>query len=238
MIANIRLILFDLDDTLIHFDDYWEVSVKETFRLHPVTSGIDVDELFHLFFVKDSICAKLYDNGKITLGEYRTLRFCTTLAEFNKQVDESVATSFENLYRQVSKGFIKPSSGLVKILSDLRKSFMLGIVTNGTCDLQYDKIARLGIKSFFPSESILISEEVGFSKPHRKIYEIALERFKVKPEETVFVGDSWRDDVEAPSKLGIQTIWFNRRERDAPDKPTPMAIIKHVNELSEILIKM
>jgi YjjG family noncanonical pyrimidine nucleotidase len=237
MIANIRLVLFDLDDTLIHFDDYWEASVKEAFQSHPITSEINTDELFRVFFAKDSIYAELYDQGKITLREYRTIRFCQTLAEFNKQADESVAISFENLYREVSKNYIEPSSELIGLLSDLQKEFSLGIVTNGTSDIQHDKIAGLEIKSFFPPESIIISEEVGFSKPHPQIYKIALERFNVKPEETVFVGDSWENDVEGPSKLGIQTVWFNNRGRHVPDNPAPMAIIKQINELSEILIK-
>ncbi|RAV14885.1 hypothetical protein DQG23_31130 [Paenibacillus contaminans] len=40
----IKLVLFDLDDTLLHFDDYWENSVKDAFRNHFFTSEMNSNE--------------------------------------------------------------------------------------------------------------------------------------------------------------------------------------------------
>jgi epoxide hydrolase-like predicted phosphatase len=47
----------------------------------------------------------------------------------------------------------------------------------------------------------------GTAKPERRIYEIALERLKVKPSEAVFIDDR-ADFIEGAQKLGMHTIRF------------------------------
>ncbi|TDF92923.1 HAD family hydrolase [Paenibacillus piri] len=178
-----KLILFDLDDTILHFDDYWEDSTKETFRQYPITMDINTDQLFEVYRQKEKIYVDLYHQQKITIYEYRTFRFIQTLAEFNKVADESTATSFERIYASISKSFMKANPELLNVLGQLTKVYQLGIVTNGTADIQYDKINAIGIKPFFPNGTIFISEEIGYEKPSPQIYQKALNYFGVSPEE-------------------------------------------------------
>ena len=56
---------------------------------------------------------------------------------------------------------------------------------------------------------ILISEEVGFSKPDRRIFELALNKLNVQPEETLFVGDDLEKDIGGCQSVSIKGIWFN-----------------------------
>jgi FMN phosphatase YigB (HAD superfamily) len=74
-LSNFKLILFDLDDTLIHFEDYWEDSVKETFRQFPLTCKLNSERLFDTYREKDELYVSMYHQKKITLQEYRTFRF-------------------------------------------------------------------------------------------------------------------------------------------------------------------
>jgi FMN phosphatase YigB (HAD superfamily) len=40
-----KLIFFDLDDTLIHFEDYWKLSLKETFRRYEFLKDLNPEKL-------------------------------------------------------------------------------------------------------------------------------------------------------------------------------------------------
>lgn len=44
--AKTKLILFDLDDTLIHFEDYWKPSLLEAFRKHESSKEFNTNQLF------------------------------------------------------------------------------------------------------------------------------------------------------------------------------------------------
>jgi putative hydrolase of the HAD superfamily len=57
---------------------------------------------------------------------------------------------------------------------------------------------------------VVISSLVGYSKPHPRIFEIALERSGMGPEEAVHVGDTFRDDVQGAQAAGIRAVLLQR----------------------------
>ena len=58
-------------------------------------------------------------------------------------------------------------------------------------------------------DKIIISEEVGFSKPDERIFELALNELKVQPGEVLFVGDDLQKDIGGCQNVNIKGIWFN-----------------------------
>ena len=77
-----------------------------------------------------------------------------------------------------------------------------------------EEMQELGLDRYF--ETTLVSCDVGYMKPHPRIFQQALEEMKLQPEESAMVGDSLRADVEASQALGMTAVW--RRVRK-PDKP-------------------
>jgi FMN phosphatase YigB (HAD superfamily) len=65
---------------------------------------------------------------------------------------------------------------------------------------------------------LIISEEVGFSKPSTAIFEFALDNAGIEALEAVYVGDSWDRDVLPASRCGIRAVWLNRYDLVCPDK--------------------
>jgi FMN phosphatase YigB (HAD superfamily) len=63
----VKLILFDLDDTLVHFDDYWSQSLKEAFRQHPATRDLDAEALFEVVWNHNAVFQAKYHQMEITL---------------------------------------------------------------------------------------------------------------------------------------------------------------------------
>ncbi len=70
-----------------------------------------------------------------------------------------------------------------------------------------------GIPAVF--ELIVTSGDVGYRKPHQLVFETALRRLGIQPEEVVAVGDSYENDVVPAASLGmIPVLKLNDRKPD------------------------
>jgi len=95
----------------------------------------------------------------------------------------------------------------IDILNTLKMYVKAAIVTNGLTQRQKAKIINTNLNGCF--DIIIISEDVGFSKPDRRIFELALNKLNVQPEATLFVGDDIVKDIGGCQNANINGIWFN-----------------------------
>src|SRR5262249_17318531 len=81
-----------------------------------------------------------------------------------------------------------------------------------------------------------ISETVGAYKPHRRMFEAALEQLGLSPYEVLHVGDSDVDDVKGAKAAGLRVAWVNRDGRPRrPDVPAPDFEIRDLTALFPLL---
>jgi HAD superfamily hydrolase (TIGR01662 family) len=87
------------------------------------------------------------------------------------------------------------------------RGYRLGSVTNrGYGGPVFKQEMRdLGLAGLF--EVVAVSCDVGYMKPRPELYQYALERMAIQPEETVMVGDSLRADVAGSKALGMIAVW-------------------------------
>jgi putative hydrolase of the HAD superfamily len=97
----------------------------------------------------------------------------------------------------------------------------------------YAGTRKLGINRFF--NAVLVSEEVGWRKPHTKIFEEALKRLEVTAEETVYVGDSPLEDIKGAKAAGMKTVFVPSQFYSMKDlyesQQKPDIIMKDTQEL-------
>ena len=117
----------------------------------------------------------------------------------------------------------------INVLNNLKKKYKLCIVTNGDVLEQNKKIKYTGLKKYF--QGIVISSEIGYSKPEKEIFEIACNKMNVEPKNCVMIGDRYKTDIEGGINAGIKTIWVNRKEEKINYK-------FQIKELSEIEIML
>jgi 2-haloalkanoic acid dehalogenase type II len=87
-----------------------------------------------------------------------------------------------------------------------------------------------------PVEFILISETLRAYKPHRLVFQKALEQLGLPPHEVLHVGDSDVDDVKGAKEAGLAVAWVNRDGRARRrDVPAPDFEIRDLRELPELL---
>ena len=98
----------------------------------------------------------------------------------------------------------------IEMIQYIRGSYKVGLITNGRSLIQYGKIDQLGIRNHF--DLILVSEEVGIKKPHRSIFEMALERLDLPADQCVYIGDHPLNDIQGAGAVGMNTIWVEANQ--------------------------
>jgi putative hydrolase of the HAD superfamily len=121
------------------------------------------------------------------------------------------------------------------MLRELARRYPLGIISNGFAGAQQGKLDSAGIASYFTH--VIFSEHVGVHKPHPRIFEAAVQMAGVQPQEALFVGDNYLNDIVGASAAGFRTIWFNPAGSTIPTEPAaqPDAIVGSIAELTQVL---
>jgi putative hydrolase of the HAD superfamily len=83
----------------------------------------------------------------------------------------------------------------------------LGIVSNFDSRL-YQVLEALGLAPFF--QSVTISTEAGAAKPGAQIFQVALAKHHCPAAAAWHVGDSWSEDYQAATTVGLQGLWLQR----------------------------
>jgi putative hydrolase of the HAD superfamily len=87
-----------------------------------------------------------------------------------------------------------------------------------------------------------VSEDTGWRKPHKRIFQTALRKLQVKAMETIFVGDSPLEDIEGAKTAGMKTIFvisqFNKLEDLSGIKQQPDIIAEDLQEIHENLDRL
>ncbi len=109
------------------------------------------------------------------------------------------------MYYANHRNMIKTTfQGSIELLLDLKsKNFLCYVLSNWSAE------TFVGMKDDYPFlnkfDGLLISGEVKLIKPEIAIYELAISRFNLIPEETVFVDDK-KENIEVAKKLNFITV--------------------------------
>lgn len=137
---------------------------------------------------------------------------------FNHINDEKLLKDIKKKLK-LSEGEIKKATLLIpakfekfeklwELLPELKRKYKLAVINNG------NSIASKYWKELFDFSVFNLfinSAQEGIKKPDPKIFLLACKRLKVKPDECLFMDDSF-ENIQAAKKLGMQVIWWNKEE--------------------------
>ncbi|MDR2679899.1 MAG: HAD family hydrolase [Tannerella sp.] len=84
---------------------------------------------------------------------------------------------------------------------------------------------------------VIESAEAGIRKPDPAIYLSGIEALGLRPEETVIIGDSYKNDIHPACTLGCPSIWLKGKGWDDRDETIEHpCIIKDFTELQDLLL--
>ena len=124
-----------------------------------------------------------------------------------------------------------PSDGIEDFLEFLKEQgIRTGVITNITfCgDAVIDRINNLLPKHNF--EFIIATSEYMFRKPNKRIFELALGKADLQPEDVWYIGDNYLCDVVGARSAGIFPVWYIGATAD-PKGEDDVLTISHWDEL-------
>lgn len=125
----------------------------------------------------------------------------------------------------------RPVEGAQELLAYLQgKGYRLHLCSNGSRQGRMSKLHAIGIEDFF--QTIVTSQETETDKPDPWFFEYALMLAGAKAEYSLMIGDNYDTDIVGATAAGIDTLLFNRWERDWMP---PGHVTYRVNELKEIM---
>jgi 5'-nucleotidase len=219
-------ILFDADETLFHFDAY------QGLRL--MFSRFDVDFTHEDYLAYQLVNKPLwvdYQNGVITAYDLQIRRFSSWADQLNVSAPE-----LNSAFQMVMAEICAPMAGAVRLLDNLRERARLGIITNGFTEMQRARLERTGLEGHF--DLLVISEQVGVAKPHRDIFDHALNLMgEPERERVLMVGDTLESDIVGGINAGLHTCWLNTHDKPLPNTIAPNYHVRTLSELESLLLK-
>lgn len=100
--------------------------------------------------------------------------------------------------------------GVVDTLKHLSTNYKIGLISNTgiTPGKVIRKVMeRYNILQYF--QITVFSDEIGYNKPKRIIFQKTLEALECKPEKSIHVGDLLHTDIKGAKGYGMLSIWFN-----------------------------
>jgi FMN phosphatase YigB (HAD superfamily) len=228
----IKAVLFDLGDTIWHFPNmppHIEVRQETVRRINELLRSWGIVPDGRLIFLGRDIRFAIEEQ---TERAYRSdyvspdyLALCREVAErLGLVVSEREAEELWDAWNLGGQFFgrtIFPDvHDTMRWLQE--RGFKLGSVTDRAFGGPrfLGEMEEYGVLQYF--EVVTISSEVGYLKPHPKIFQHALDALEVSPEEAVMVGDSLRCDVAGAKNMNMVAVW----KRPPLDEPTEIGADK------------
>ena len=205
MTAAIRLITFDLDDTLWDARPALEAGeAAQRSYLNTRFPWLSLDIVSHeaLTDLRLSLLHEQPELGhKISL--FRETFIKRLLQSQGVPDDESTIAASEAFAAFLShRHKVSLFADAESVLTCLHQHYQIGALTNGNADVRKTEIGE-------HFDFAWRAEEFGISKPNPTFFHAAFAQVGVTPEEVIHVGDCHHNDVDGAVAAGAKAIWLN-----------------------------
>lgn len=225
----LKVILLDVDNTLLSFDKFVIEAMKSGFEKFEI--GIYEDGMFSDFNRINAELWKQLERGEISFEDLKKTRWNKVFEHLGLSAD---GVAFEKYFRECLFESAIPEEGAMELLEYLRPKYTLCIASNGPYLQQVNRLKLSGMLPYF--SDLFISEEIGSSKPSESFFGACIERLNaklgqnIKPCEIMIIGDSLSSDMAGGVNAGMQTCFYNPNR-----KPTgEMNLDYQVTSLTEL----
>ena len=200
----IKVILWDVDGTLLDFKQAEYAAIKKCFEIFGL--GECSDEMIAEYSTINRKYWEKLERGEITKQEVLVNRFADFFEKENIKTD--CASEFNIEYQKWLGETICFCDNSDELLKSLKNQVKQYAVTNGTKAAQDRKLQKSGLIDIF--DGVFISEVVGCEKPGIGFFEYVWEQIGTyEKEEIMIVGDSLTSDMQGGNNAGIVCCWYN-----------------------------
>ncbi len=202
---NINGILVDIDGTLYDYEYAHLKSLKLCFKdFMNIKKDISFNDFNDEYRACRNIVTEIFRNQGSARS--RLLAFQILFEKYNVNNAYSHALDYEIRYWKYLIKNIKPNFRLIKFLIKSRsKNIKICAVSDMQMRYQVKKLKKLDLENII--QYLVTSEECGFEKPEKLIYEHALKKISTAPHKTVMIGDNISKDIEGAEAQGIHAYF-------------------------------
>jgi putative hydrolase of the HAD superfamily len=223
--SPVSAVCFDLDDTLIRYDQAPDAVLAVAFRRAGVGAFCSPEELWAV--AADTPAA---DSDH----QFLTYLFREAADRYGGPTEsaETLARTYEAATDHTAVSF-RP--GAERALERAREHGPVGLITNGGREVQRVKLRELGLTDAF--DTLVYAGEQTPPKPAQEPFDRALTALNADPTETLYVGNSLRHDVAGAKRAGWHAAWYPREadRDDEPDEHAPDYTFATLAELDRAL---
>ena len=226
----IRAVFFDVDFTLIYPGPTFQA---EGYRRACAARGIDVDPAKFdaataaSSFILDEVEEQIYNHDVF-------IHYTASIIEHMGGRGANVVDVAREIYEQWSVNHhFEMYDDVAPVLEELRKrGVIVGAISNShrSLDAFCEHFSLRDIISVSVSGA-----EHGYMKPHRSIFDTALQRAKVRADESMMVGDSFKHDIEGAMNAGWRAVLLKRSGEVPYQLPESLPVITTLAELPALL---
>lgn len=227
---TLRAVFFDVDFTLIYpgptfqGEGYARFCAEEALAIDP--SRFD-EAVAAASFILDEVEEQVYHPQLF-------VHYTATIIEQMGGRGASVVRVAERIYEQwAGNHHFEIYDDVAPVLTDLAaRGFLLGVISNShrSLDAFTEHFKLNGL-----IRTTISSALHGFMKPHRSIFDAALEGAKVRAGEAVMVGDSLKADIQGAIGAGMRGILLRRSGEIPAALPDGVQVITSLQELPALL---
>ncbi len=226
----IKAVFFDVDFTLIYPGPTFQA---EGYRRACAARGIIVDPAKFdeataaSSFILDEVEEQIYNHDLF-------IHYTASIIEHMGGRGEDVIHVAREIYDQWSVNHhFELYDDVPAVLTELQqRGYIVGAISNSHRSLE------AFCEHFSLRDLITVSvsgAEHGYMKPHRSIFDAALERAGVTPTEAMMVGDSFKHDIEGALSAGWRAVLLRRSGEVPYQLPPNLPVITTLAELTGIL---
>jgi HAD superfamily hydrolase (TIGR01549 family) len=231
-----KTVFLDLDNTIFSFDQMYENTSCEAIEqiIGFDKFGVGFEEFYRKFREIADILYFQYEEGKRTIESYHDERWIQTLKHFNVPITPRLLVELNDFIQENYLQYVEPYAGAEDFLQKLSHSYSVGLITNGPVDMQMSKLIKMDLVQWFDPNLIIISEQIGVSKPHPKIFIKALENAGIDASRALHLGDSVKHDIYGANYIGMDSALIHGVPH--PELASPTYQFRDFFEANKILL--
>ncbi len=225
---NKKILLIDLDNTLIDFNECARHSIINAFN----ELGLPyTPHVFETFICENIKIWKRLEKSEITKPQLRADRWNIILGKLGINYD---GTIIEDMFEKGVAMGAYPVEGAYDLLDYLYGKYKMYIVSNGFRFVQESRLKIGDFEKYF--DGVFVSEDIGIPKPAKEFFDYCFENLNnPSKEEVLLIGDSISADITGGINYGFDTIWFNKSNDSLPESIAPTYTVRSLEEIKNIL---
>jgi putative hydrolase of the HAD superfamily len=200
-------------------------------------------------FTKDDIAETFVSvlNHVYRISENENYRFVPTrerldyiFQELSTQLPEDLKQNIVTYFEEIALS--DPpllTEGTRETLEYLSSKYEMGIISDSGWApgrILRKILLRNEVLNFF--DATVFSDEVGYNKPHRMMFEKGLSILSAEPSEVIHIGDLLETDVAGAKAFGMKAVWLNKEGKKPSGGHKPDFTINTLSEIVTILGKI